>query len=117
MPQDHTKGARRLTRRVLSLKETLALNKLVIERYAASGMNNASFAQDISTDPTTAQLFRFPLSDSHIATALAGADIPPNKPRYAQGAPDASYEALRARVASLEEQVAALSKLLPLARP
>lgn len=104
----NVKGSRVTQRNVLLLKETLALNRIIVSRYTASGLDNAEFALSISTDPEESKLFRFPLSNTHIASAIAGADIPSNTKRVRR---DSVGECLglTARVQELEEQVKKLS--------
>ncbi len=74
-------SAQGITRRVLLLKESLALNEIVQARYAASGLDNAAFAESINKLPDERSKFRFELAATHITTALEAADIPPNRAR------------------------------------
>jgi hypothetical protein len=108
----HDKGERDsgVTRGVLSLKEALALNKIVVRRYAASELDNTAFAKTINEDPKERALFRFDLNPGHIKSAIEGADIPPNRSN-SRTAFRSDVE-LILRIQTLETQVAALMREL-----
>lgn len=96
--------------RTLNLKETLALNRIVVARYKDSCLNNVEFAVDINVTPEERKLFRFDLNAGHIGTAIEGAEIEPNMRRQSTPAPD--NWSLTLRVQALEDQLNRLTQLL-----
>ena len=108
----NVKGGKGRTISKLTLKEVLALNTIVITRYAESKMDNVEFALSINTDPEESKKFRFPLNAGHIATALKGADIPSNRPHKANNGDSGPDLGVLVRLQALEEQVAKLTKFI-----
>lgn len=105
------KGSRGKEIKKLTLKESIALNRIVTERYAASRMENAEFEQSINSEPDAGVMFRFELNATHIATAIKAADIPSNTSRRSSAADSVGdCLAMTARVQALEEQLAKLTK-------
>ncbi len=105
MPRNQ-KGDREVTRNVLSLKEALALNKIIEARYTSSGLDNGAFAASINSSPSERSLFRDDLASGHISTAIKAAGIPSN---YGRRSPEEKLTMIL-RVQKLEEQVAELLK-------
>jgi hypothetical protein len=106
------KGSRGETIKKLSLKETLALNKIVVAEYTETGLMNTEFATYINSNPELREKFRFDVNANHIKAAIDGAEIPPNHPRKPKSDEVGDMLGLTARVQALEEQVAKHSKLL-----
>lgn len=108
----HVKGSRPITRGVLTLKEQLALIEIMKAKYVESKLDDVAFAMEVTTNPDTSKLFRFPINQSHIRSCREAADMPPNRParKASHDACDAgTVLGLVARVQSLEEQVAKLA--------
>ncbi len=95
------KGSRKTVRNVLTLKESLALDKILREKYTESGLPSTEFALSLNTDPELSKLFRAPLTVGMLRTALEAAEIPGNKP-YRMGAKKAPS---RSRLAEIEGQL------------
>ena len=95
-------------RNVLTLREQLTLSKLMEEHYAASGLDDVKFAEQMNKEHGA--LFRQPVTRSHILNARIALNIPPNRPRYVAKQMDAGEcLGLIARVQALEERVEKLA--------
>jgi hypothetical protein len=104
----NVKGSKEQQRKVLNLKETLALNSIVVKRYKQSGLGDTEFAENVNLVPNERKLFRFDLNATHISTARDGADIQSNTQRRTSSSSDDCF-GLTARVAQLEEQLEKLT--------
>lgn len=105
------KGSRGTEIKKLSLKEALALNRIVVGEYKASGLENSDFALSVNTNASQRAHFRFDLNPLHIATALKAADIESNT-MVKRAKPDIVGDCLglTARVQALEEQLKRLTE-------
>jgi hypothetical protein len=105
----NAKGTRDTQRYVMTLKEQLALNAIVVARYAKSGLNNADFASTINQNPDERAKFKGDVNPGHIMTALTAAEIP-NNMRIVS--PFAEKTSVLLRIQRLEEQVSKLMEKL-----
>ena len=103
----NAKGEKESQRKVLNLKETLALNSIIVARYKQSGLGDSEFAENVNLVPAERKKFRFDLNATHISTARDGADIKSNTARNKD--PLGDCLGLTARVAELEERFEKLS--------
>lgn len=108
----NVKGEKESQRKVLNLKETLALNSIVVKRYKQSGLGDTEFAENVNLVPNERKLFRFDLNATHISTARDGADIKSNSQR--QVTVNADCYGLTQRVQELEEQIERITDFLKL---
>jgi hypothetical protein len=101
----HEKGTRSTTRNVLKLKEVLALQKVVVEEYVASGLVNSAFASMVNEKHKVSE---YPITASHVVTMLDALGIENNFDRSRSKSSSAECHTLAARVAAVEEQLAKL---------